>query len=102
MRLTLGKWTSYGDRHLLAAMSFAVGCGLHQMSSDMSGRSVPGNVLLPPPQNLADYLERVNVFSNVFQVRVVSYVPHHIFDRYLHPVDRTTSLSRKWSSLNAR
>ena len=50
-------------------MSFAVGCGLHQMCSDIAGRPRPGSVLLPPPESLADYLERVNIFSSVFQVR---------------------------------
>ena len=61
-----------------------------------------GNALLPPPENLADYLERVNVFSSVFQVmgRVMCY--YHPSDKNIRIIDRATSLSGKRSPLNAR
>lgn len=54
-------------------MSFAAGCGLHQMSLNPTEPLRTETVLLPSAENFADYLERVNVFSSVFQVRYSSF-----------------------------
>jgi len=49
-------------------MSFAVGCGMHKISLDPSyDQIVP--TILPPPANEVDVVDRINVFSGVFQVR---------------------------------
>lgn len=48
-------------------MSFAVGCGMHKISLDPSDNQfVP--TILPPPASEADIIDRINVFSSVFQV----------------------------------
>jgi hypothetical protein len=41
---------------------------MHEMSyNNTSSQTSKGSSLLPPPTNLAEFLERVNVFSCVYQ-----------------------------------
>lgn len=80
----------------IAAMSFAVGCGLHQMNvNDPNGSLAPGMTLLPPPQSNAEYVERVNVFSTVFQVCQYCWsIPHSCITEHRTVLD--------YQSLNGR
>lgn len=58
-------------------MSFAVGCGMHKISLDpLYDQFVP--TILPPPANEAEVIDRINVFSGVFQV--CSCAPELILD----------------------
>lgn len=78
----------YNDPYAIAAMSFAAGCGLHQMSLNPADSQRTENVLIPPAENFADYLERVNVFSSVFQVILSWFNWRPSIDRLLIDCDR--------------
>ena len=72
---------------LIAAMSFAVGCGMHRLSFAPAPSSVGSGpttrthansqpqllfdaAILPPPADEAEMIKRINVFSSVFQVSI--------------------------------
>lgn len=78
-------------------MSFGVGCGMHRITLNPTFNQYEATIL-PPPANIAEMVERINVFSGVFQVSQQtgsSYTSPRTLTRG-YDSDRTSRCHREW------